>query len=200
MLTFVKQEMVQDQAHDIKHVLRVVKVAKKLCAEENAKFEIVVPAAYLHDCFSFPKHHPNRSKSSTMAAEKAIKFLKSIGYSCIYFDDIYQAIMAHSYSAGITPSSIEAQIVQDADRLDSLGAIGIARCLQVSTTMGVSLYNDEDTFCEHRKPNDRQFTIDHFYVKLLNLVDTMNTCSAKIEAKKRTRFMKEYLNQLAQEI
>lgn len=200
ILAFAKQEMVEDQAHDINHVLRVVYIAKQLCLDEKGQYEIVMPAAYLHDCFSFPKDHPDRSQSSTLAAKKALVFLKSIDYPPVYFDGISEAIMTHSYSADIKPSSLEAKIVQDADRLDALGAIGIARCLQVSTKMGVSLYNSEDPFCERRKPDDRQFTVDHFYVKLLNLVATMNTRSAKIEAEKRTLFMKQYLNQLAREI
>jgi len=200
ILAFAKQEMVEDQAHDINHVLRVVNIAKQLCVDEKGKYEIVMPAAYLHDCFSFPKGHPDRSESSTFAAKKALVFLKSIGYPCVYSDGISQAIMAHSYSADIKPNTLEAKIVQDADRLDALGAIGIARCLQVSAKMGVALYNSEDAFCERRKADDRQFTIDHFYVKLLNLVDTMNTRSAKIEAQKRTLFMKQYLNQLAREL
>ena len=200
LLAFAKKEMTQDQAHDLNHILRVVKTAKRLCRDEKAKLEIVLPAAYLHDCFSCPKHHPERARSSRLSAEKAIDFLTSIGYPSLYFDDIYHAILAHSYSANIKPRTLAAQIVQDADRLDSLGAIGIARCLQVSTSLGVPLYSFDDPFCNKRAPDDRSYTIDHFYVKLFNIVNTMNTEAGKIEAQLRASFMQVYLAQLETEL
>lgn len=198
-LTFIEAEMTQDLAHDIDHVLRVVKSAKKLCALEGAKIEVVLPATYLHDCFSFAKNHPERATSSTIAANKADAFLRSIGYPEQYLVAIHHAIAAHSFSAEIPPKTLEAKIVQDADRLDALGAIGIARCIQVSSTLGVSLYNNQDPFCHHREPNDRAFTIDHFYIKLLRLAENMHTASAKKEAQKRTEFMQRFLEQLESE-
>ncbi|WP_022941402.1 HD domain-containing protein [Psychromonas hadalis] len=199
-LVFAKKEMTNDPAHDINHVLRVVKTAKALCQHENANLHVVLPAAYLHDCFSFPKNHPERAQSSKISADKAIEFLTLIAYPTIYFDDIHHAIIAHSYSANVKPRTLEAKIVQDADRLDSLGAIGITRCLQVSASLGTALYNNADPFCKQRLPDDRNNTVDHFYVKLFNLVDTMNTESAKIEGQQRTKFMHEYLEQLEAEI
>ncbi|MCQ1059836.1 HD domain-containing protein [Photobacterium sp. ZSDE20] len=197
---FIQSEMQQDLAHDMNHVLRVVKTAKELCASEGAVLEVVLPAAYLHDCFSFPKNHPDRAKSSQVAANKAVEFLASIDYPSQYFEAIHHAIVTHSFSANIEPKTLEAQIVQDADRLDALGAIGIARCIQVSSSLGVSLYDAEDPFSEDRDLNDRLYTIDHFYTKLFKLKDTMNTLSAKAEAEKRTVFMEEYLKQLGAEI
>lgn len=141
-VTYIQSEMIQDLAHDLNHVFRVVKIAKKLSAIEDAKLEVVIPAAYLHDCFSFPKNHPNRAESSSIAADKARDFLDSIGYPTEYHDAIQHAIVAHSFSANIKPETLEAQIVQDADRLDALGTVGIARCIQVSTSLGVGLYCD----------------------------------------------------------
>jgi uncharacterized protein len=197
---FIQSEMQQDFAHDLNHVLRVVKTAKSLCKREEAKLEVILPAAYLHDCFSFSKTHSDKAKSSQFAADKALAFLGSIEYPREYFHAISHAIVAHSFSANVQPKTLEAKIVQDADRLDALGAIGIARSIQVGTKLGVIFYNDEDPFCSHRKPNDRVHTIDHFYTKLLKLTGTMNTASAKIEAEKRTVFMKAYLEQLSTEI
>jgi len=197
---FAQQEMLADPAHDLDHVLRVVKTARALCQLEQAKLAIVLPAAYLHDCFSFAKNHPDRKQSSKRAADKAIEFLTSIDYPATHLDEIHHAIAAHSYSANVKPKTLEAQIVQDADRLDALGAIGIARCLQVGTTLSTPLYNQDDSFCQHRSPDDRNYTIDHFYAKLFNLSDTMNTASAKAEGEQRTAFMRQYLQQLATEI
>ncbi|WP_261886576.1 HD domain-containing protein [Vibrio pomeroyi] len=200
LLDFAQREMTQDAAHDISHIKRVVKTAKALCVQEQAKLEVVLPAAYLHDCFTFPKNHPDRAKSSQMAADKAISFLKSIDYPSSYLDEIHHAIVTHSYSADITPETIEAQIVQDADRLDSLGAIGIARCLYVGQSFNAELYNHEDPFANQRNLDDKHYSVDHFYVKLFKLAETMNTESAKLEANKRTDYMRGFLEQLGAEV
>lgn len=200
LIEFISAEMVTDAAHDINHVLRVVKTAKQLSKQEGGKADIVVPAAYLHDCFTFPKGHSKRNQSSFFAAEKAIEFLNEIGYPNQYWQDIHHAIVAHSFSANVKPITIEAKIVQDADRLDVLGAVGIVRCLQVSTALGRTLYSTADPFCTSREPDDGTYTIDHFYTKLLKLADTMQTHSAKEEAAKRTSFMQGYLDQLANEV
>ncbi|HAS6435922.1 TPA: HD domain-containing protein [Vibrio parahaemolyticus] len=199
-LEFMQQEMQVDAAHDIEHVKRVVKTAKQLCDEENADIAIVLPAAYLHDCFTYPKDHPNRKQSSAIAAQKAIAYLASIQYPQHYHDAIAHAIEAHSFSANIRPNTLEAQIVQDADRLDALGAIGVTRCIQVSTHFNAQLYNDNDMFAKERELNDKQFTVDHFQTKLFKIVDTMNTESAKLEANKRKAFMQTYLKQLHDEV
>ena len=197
---FIQAEMVQDPAHDINHVRRVVKTAKKLCEREGAKLEVVLPAAYLHDCFTFPKNHPARVTSSSIAAEKAIEFLLSINYPSQYLDEIKHAIVAHSFSVGVKPTTIEAQKVQDADRLDALGAIGVTRCLQVSSSFGATLYNSDDPYAERRELDDKSYTLDHFQVKLFKLADQMNTLSAKQEADKRVQFMKLYVEQLGSEM
>ncbi|EIV1636838.1 TPA: HD domain-containing protein [Vibrio parahaemolyticus] len=199
-LEFMQQEMQVDAAHDIEHVKRVVKTAKQLCDEENADIAIVLPAAYLHDCFTYPKDHPNRKQSSAIAAKKAIAYLESIQYPQHYHDAIAHAIEAHSFSANIRPNTLEAQIVQDADRLDALGAIGVTRCIQVSTHFNAQLYNDNDMFAKERELNDKQFTVDHFQTKLFKIVDTMNTESARLEANKRKAFMQTYLKQLHDEV
>ncbi|HAS6855756.1 TPA: HD domain-containing protein [Vibrio parahaemolyticus] len=199
-LEFMQQEMQVDAAHDIEHVKRVVKTAKQLCDEENADIAIVLPAAYLHDCFTYPKDHPNRKQSSAIAAKKAIAYLESIQYPQHYHDAIAHSIEAHNFSANIRPNTLEAQIVQDADRLDALGAIGVTRCIQVSTHFNAQLYNDNDMFAKERELNDKQFTVDHFQTKLFKIVDTMNTESAKLEANKRKAFMQTYLKQLHDEV
>jgi uncharacterized protein len=200
LLSFIKNEMVQDPAHDISHVQRVVQTAKKLCELEGGSLDIVLPAAYLHDCFSFPKNHPDRATSSEVAADKAAKFLVSIDYPRQYIEPIKHAIVAHSFSAGVKATTLEAQIVQDADRLDALGAIGISRCIQVSASFGASLYDANDPFSENRPLNDKAYTLDHFQVKLFKLAAEMNTLAAKSEAAIRVKFMKLYIEQLSTEM
>ena len=90
--------------------------------------------------------------------------------------------------------------MQDADRLDALGAVGIARCFLVGGSMGTELYHPDDPFCENRSPDDKSWSIDHFYSKLFKLPATMNTKSGKAEAEKRVAYMKAYLDKLSQEI
>ncbi len=199
-LEFMLQEMQVDAAHDLSHIKRVAKTAKRLAEREGALLEVVLPAAYLHDCFTYPKDHPNRKKSSVIAAKKAIAFLESINYPNLYHDAIAHAIESHSFSAGIRPNTIEAQVVQDADRLDALGAIGVTRCIQVSTQFDAKLYDHQDMFAEERELDDKQYTLDHFQTKLFKIVDTMNTESAKQEAQQRKAFMEAYLGQLRDEV
>ncbi|MFH4784764.1 HD domain-containing protein [Vibrio diabolicus] len=199
-LEFMQQEMQVDAAHDISHVQRVVNTAKKLAVEEGADLSIVLPAAYLHDCFTYPKDHPNRKQSSIIAAKKAVAFLESIDYPEQYHDAIAHAIEAHSFSANIRPNTLEAKVVQDADRLDALGAIGITRCIQVSTEFDAQLYDDKDIFAQQRELDDKQFTLDHFQTKLFKIAETMNTGSARREAQKRKAFMQAYIEQLHDEV
>ncbi|TBR43889.1 HD domain-containing protein [Marinomonas agarivorans] len=197
---FVQGLQQTDAAHDISHIRRVVKTAKQLAIKESAEFAIVVPAAWLHDCVSFPKNHPERAMASRFAADKAIGFLTSIDYPERFFEAIHHAILAHSYSAGVTPESLEAKVIQDADRLDALGAIGVARCMQVSGALNRALYDPEDPFCLAHEPDDNQFTIDHFYNKLFRLKTSLHTVAAQQEAEKREMFMRSFLTQLADEI
>ncbi|AGH80519.1 metal-dependent phosphohydrolase [Psychromonas sp. CNPT3] len=200
ILNFIRLQMHSDAAHDIKHILRVVKTAKQLSVTENACTSVVVASAYLHDCVCLAKDHPQRAKSSLMAADKALLFLAQIDYPEKYFPAIHHAITAHSFSAKVTPKTLEAKILQDADRLDALGAIGISRCLQVGNTLNRDLYSLEDAFCKARKANDMRYTLDHFYSKLLRLENSFNCKSARQEAQKRTLFMHQFLQQLETEI
>ena len=135
-----------------------------------------------------------------MAAEEAVRFLESVDYPVQLLPQIYHAIEAHSFSANIETKSLEARIVQDADRLEAVGAIGIARCFLTGGSMGTPLYDPTDPFAQTREPDDRRYTLDHFYCKLLGLADTMQTDAGRAEAQKRTDYMKSFLQQLGTEI
>lgn len=189
-----------DSAHDITHTERVVRNALLLAKEEKCDEEIVLAAAWLHDCVIIPKDDPDRNKASKLAAVKAIGYLTSIQFNQEKIKDVAHAIEAHSFSAGIKPKTIEAKIVQDADRLDALGAIGIARCFIVGGQMNRSLYQPEDPFCTFRAPDDSEWTVDHFYTKLFKLPEQMNLVSSKKEAHRRVDYMKQFLSKLDQEI
>lgn len=197
---WIINQNISDAAHDLAHIERVVKSARLIAESESADPEIVIPAAWLHDCVVLPKNHPERKKASTLAARKAVKILAETGFPENKRAAVGHAVEAHSFSAGIPTRTIEAKIVQDADRLDALGAIGIARCFSISGQMGSSFYHPEDPFAEKREYDDRRWAVDHFYKKLLLLPDTMHTKSARNLAEKRVQFMKAYLQELAQEV
>ncbi len=189
-----------DPAHDFQHFQRVVRTAKALCAEENGKIEVVAPAAWLHDLVIVPKNDPLRNQASGLSAQAAISYLASIGYPEIYFEDIAHAIESHSFSANIPARTKDAQIVQDADRLDGLGAIGIARCFATAGLLRRQFYQPLDPFCESRTPDDQVFTVDHFYQKLFKIAESLKTTAGKAEGQRRLRFMKTYLDNLRVEI
>ena len=190
----------RDPAHDIAHIERVVANAERLLGEEEADREIVLAAAWLHDCIVLPKDHPDRSRASFFAAEKAEGFLRENSFPSDKISAVKHAIEAHSFSAGITPQTTEAKIVQDADRLDALGAIGIARCLLVGGTLNRPLYHPIEPFPAKRTADDSRWTIDHFYTKLFTLPQKMQTRSGKEEAGKRVAKMKRFLEELSEEI
>lgn len=200
-MQFLRRDDAQhDAAHDLEHIRRVVTTARRLALAEGAELAVVLPAAWLHDCVVVPKDSPLRSQASRLAAEAATTFLRSVDYPTERLAAIAHAIEAHSFSAQIVPQTREAQVVQDADRLDALGAIGLARCLMLGGAMGRRLYDPDDPFAEQRVLDDVVNTVDHFYVKLLRLADTMTTESGRVEARQRTRFLEQFLEQLRHEI
>ena len=189
-----------DPAHDFEHVLRVYRNAENICKTKNVDSKLVLTAALLHDIISFRKSDRRSKTSSTKSSIEAKKILKKYDYSEREVEIIANAIDTHSYSKNKTPKTLEGKILQDADRLDAIGAIGIARTFAVGGAENRSFYNKKDAFCKSRKPDDNVWTVDHFYKKLLLLESKMNTKSGKIEAKRRTKIIKKFLIDLKKEI
>lgn len=189
-----------DPSHDLLHVKRVVAMARHLAAAEGADEMVVVPAAYFHDFISVPKNDPRRAQASRLSADAACAWLGEIGYPAGYLPAIAHAIAAHSFSARIPAETLEAQIVQDADRLDAIGAIGIARMFTVTGLLGRQFYDPADVTAQGRQLDDSRFGIDHFKVKLFGLVDTMHTQAARREGAKRLSWMQDFYNRLADEV
>ncbi len=199
-MEFLSGRMETDPAHDLSHVRRVVNNTRYLTDIESANTMISIPSAWLHDCVTVPKDSPQRSAASKLAADDAVLFLRSLDYPAQWLDEVHHAIEAHSFSANVAPRTLEAKIVQDADRLEALGAIGIARCVLTGGSMGTPLYDPDDPFCDHRPPDDKRFTVDHFYTKLFRLPATMQTDAGRAEAQRRVEYMREFLARLAEEI
>jgi uncharacterized protein len=189
-----------DVAHDLDHIERVVENAKAIGQAEGADMRVVVPAAWLHDCVSVPKNSPHRWEASALAASEAVSLLNKWGAGDWPLGDIKHAIQAHSFSAGIPPETLEARVLQDADRLDALGAIGLARCLMLGGALERPLYVASDPFCRTRRPDDLAATVDHFYTKLLHLSDRFHTAAGRAEAERRTDVLRRFLNELEHEL
>jgi len=196
----VRKKIKNDSAHDFNHIMRVYKNAQKLCKKEKANEKLVLSSVLLHDIISYPKSDERNKISSVKSAEEAKKILKKFDFTDKEIQIVSDAIRDHSFSRGKTPKTLEGKILQDADRLDAIGAIGIARVFAVGGSERRPFYNSNDPFCKSRPPDDKAWTLDHFYQKLLKLESLMNTKSAKIEAKRRTKILKNYLSELKQEI
>jgi uncharacterized protein len=189
-----------DPGHDLQHVRRVLTNATHVGRIEGALPEVVLPAAWLHDCVTIPKNSPDRSRASCRSAVRAREILEQMGYPVRWQDRIAHAIVAHSFSANVPCQSLEAQVVQDADRLEALGALGIARCLMTGGAMHQRLYEPDEPFPDERPPKDDQQSIDHFFAKLLRLPETMQTFTGRGLARQRTGIMVQFLDALRDEL
>ncbi len=189
-----------DPAHDFSHILRVYRNARLIGQEEGADMPVLLLAALLHDVGSEKKQTVNQDVSVGLGHEAVQSFLKSIGLKEAAREKVLYAIDVHRFSKGIVPVTLEARVLQDADRLDAIGAIGIARVFLTGGTLGRELYHPTDPFCRSREPDDNKWNLDHFYKKLLKLEAGMHTKSAKRLAAGRTTVLRRYLQDLEEEI
>ena len=189
-----------DPAHDWAHIGRVAATAKSLCQGSKAHEECVLAAVYCHDLINLPKNHPERREASTLSAREALPHLEKAGFTPDEITIIQTAIIEHSYSKGLRPSTLEAAILQDADRIDALGAIGILRCAAVNAQMKSRFYDPFDPLAEMRDYDDKSFMLDHYSEKLFKLPDLMNTEGAKVLANKRVAYMRAFIQELMSEI
>ncbi len=189
-----------EPAHDFGHVRRVAANARAIAEAEGADFGIVLPAALLHELFSYPKDHPDSPRSGEVCAERAADVLRAEAFSEALIEPVCYCIRVHPFSLGIVPETLEAKVLQDADRLDALGAIGIARCFAVGGALGRPFYDPEDPFARARPLDDKRWTLDHFGRKLLRLPETLHTETARAMARERAAFIRAFLAQLGREI
>lgn len=195
-----------DPSHDLFHARRVYRTACFLGTEEarqNGSMpddRVLAAAAYLHDLVNLPKNHPDRAMASRHSAEAARPHLAALGFDPATISAVNHAIIAHSYSAGIPPQSLEAKLIQDADRLEALGAIGLARTFHIAGQMNRPLFDGGDPFAASRSLDDQRYALDHFAIKLLRLSATMQTQSGQRMAAQRAQFLRDFLEQLADEL
>ena len=169
-----------DGAHDLAHLQRVWQSASQLLPSyPQADALVVMAACYLHDLVNLPKNHPERQLASRQAAALASNELAALGFPADKLAATAHAIEAHSFSANITPQTLEAQIVQDADRLDALGAVGLARLFYTAGRMNSQLAHPDDALGASRTLDDREYALDHIAVKLATLPASMQTEAGK---------------------
>jgi uncharacterized protein len=190
----------REPSHDFLHVLRVTENARRIGAAEGADLGVVLPAALLHELFNYPKGHPDSHLSGERCAEEAAALLRAEGFEPARIDAIAYCIRVHPFSRGIRPETLEGRVLQDADRLDSIGAIGVARCFATTADMRRPFYDPADPFCRARAPDDKLWGLDHFYRKLLKIPEGLYTPTARAMAAERARFLEAFLAQLASEI
>lgn len=192
-----------DGAHDQAHLIRVWKNVLNLMKTEGGDGELLLAATLLHDGVPMPKNDPRRALASRLAATQARRILGELHWKASRIGAVAHAIEAHSFSAGITPQTLEARILQDADRLDALGALGVARCFYTAGQMGSALYDIEDPKAARRTLDDQRFALDHFPAKLFGLAEGFQTpAGARLAAVRRERlvaFMTDLLAETGEE-
>lgn len=196
------EERPADGAHDLAHVRRVWRQAERIADELGEPVDrlVLLAAAYLHDLVSYEKDDPRRAQSSRDSAAEARRRLAALGFPGGRLDAVAHAIEAHSHSAGIAPRTAEARVLQDADRLEALGAIGLARTFYVAGRMGSALFDEDDPFATSRPLDDSRYAVDHFARKLFGLEATMQTPPGRRLARERTAVLERFLDDLAREL
>jgi uncharacterized protein len=186
----------EGSGHDWWHIYRVWKMAERIGREENANMLVVSLAALLHDIADWKFHDGDDTVGPRVAGEMLLQRGASqdiINHVCLIISEV------SFKGAGVNTeqSTLEGKVVQDADRLDAIGAIGIARTFVYGGHKGREVYNPEMKPVLHTSKeayiSDKGHTINHFYEKLLLLKDRMNTESGKLIAKKRHAIMEEFL-------
>lgn len=189
-----------EPAHDYFHVERVVANAIVIARAERANESIAATAALLHELFTLPKSHPESSKAGDVCAEYARSLLIEEGAPSDLARPVCAAIRDHAFSKGVVPDALESRVLQDADRLDALGAIGLARMWATCADMKRPFYSPDDPFCTSRAPDDKSWGLDHVYKKLLVVPERLHLATSRSIATERVAFIHAFLEQLRSEI
>jgi uncharacterized protein len=198
------QAQLTDGSHDLGHFQRVWRMAREINRQEGAGADclVLLASAYFHDLISLPKNHPERGNASRLSADRAVQLLREQwnDFPASKLEGVRHAIHAHSYSAKVVPVTAEAKILQDADRMEAVGAIGLARVWYSAGQMNQSLFHDTDPLAVERAADDQRYALDHFQLKLLRLPAMMNTETGRRMAEERAEYLREFLQRICLEI
>lgn len=201
-LEYIKEIFSGDSSgHDYYHTVRVYRIATEIAKQEYADVNIVQLAALLHDV------DDKKLSPETHATKKnAVDFMTANGVDANIINIVCKIIDEVSFAGtdSVVPSTIEGKCVQDADRLDAIGAIGIARTFAYGGSRGRKIYDPDikpriGMSKEEYEKNMNSTSINHFYEKLLVLKDMMNTTAGKKMAEHRQAIMQEFLNEFLAE-
>ena len=190
-----------DPAHDIGHIKRVTNLAI-LISEKDSEGDpyVLIPAVLFHDAVTYRKDDPRNKYATEESAKFAENILKEINYPEHLINHVKQCILECSFSKNLKPTSIESAILQDADRLEATGAISLMRTFSSGGQMQRPFYNTEDPFREKSSPENTEFSLDLLYKRLFVVTGMMNTKTGKEIALRRNQFLKDFENELKQEL
>lgn len=194
-----------ESGHDFDHILRVLAIAEKLAVEEGADIDIVKTAVLLHD-IARPEEdqsHDEATDHAEMAARHAHDLLLTRGATRQFADEVAMAISTHRFRSETRPATLEAKILFDADKLDAIGAIGIARSYAIAGAHNQRLYSQPDpngSATRKQLHAEDHTPVAEFIVKLSKLKDLMHTRTAKRLAAERHEFMSQYFDRLRDEV
>jgi uncharacterized protein len=189
-----------DPSHDFEHVRRVFNLALKIGKNVGADLDVVIPSALFHDTVVYRKDSKQSRNEANESAEVAGRILEKIkGYPKEKIDDVKTCIRQCSFTKGIVPDLLESKVLQDADLLESTGAISIARTFSSCGQMNRSFYNPRNPL---KEKDERDFPsgVGLFYRRLLIAEKRLHSKLAKRIAKRRTAFIKKFLAQLEAEL
>ena len=187
-------------SHDFFHTQRVYNLATIIAKKEKADLEIVQAAALLHDIGRHLEEKDPTLCHAEESAKMAPAILKSINFPENNIDKVMHCIKVHRYSKGLKAETKEAEILQDADRLDALGAICIARVFSKGGEKKRPLYNQDIKPSEKYDTNSKTTSINHFYEKILKLKpETFKTKTAKKIAEERYRYTADFIDRFKKE-
>ena len=184
--------------HDKSHVERVYNLAIRIAKEENADLDVVTAATLLHDIARAMEDEGKIADHATEGAKMARKILEEVGFPKKKIAKVTHCIEVHRFRKGMEAESLEAKILQDADRLDIIGAIGMARVFTRGGWGNKPIY--DPTIPRKEKYDGKSLTsVNHIYEKILKVKDRINTNTAKEIAKERHKFVEQFLERLLKE-
>ena len=186
--------------HDVTHTIRVHRLCTSIGRKENADLLVVEAAALLHDIGRGREQLNPEVDHAEASAELAEKLLIECHFPEDRIPQVLHAIRVHRFSRKKVAETLEAQILQDADRIDGSGAVGVAMTFAYGGAKNMELYNEDDPLAKNRKLDDTKYVLDHFQTKLLKLEGTMQTKTARQLIQRRQRYLSSFMNQFIKEI